>query len=48
LLEESAAETHRILTVYRDLLNGRRTGADLHRELQATSQVGVTTGTYRD
>ena len=48
LLEESAAETHRILTVYRDLLDDRRTGADLHRELQATSQVGVTTGTYRD
>ena len=48
LLEESAAETHQILGAYRDLLEGCRSGADLHRELQATSQVGVTTGTYRD
>ncbi len=48
LLEESASETHRILGAYQDLLEGRRSGAELHRELQATSQIGVTTGTYRD
>jgi putative protease len=48
LLEESPAETLQILAAYRDLLAHRRTGNDLHRELQAKSQIGVTTGTYRD
>ena len=48
LLEESPAETRQILAAYRDLLAHRRTGNDLHRELQAKSQIGVTTGTYRD
>jgi len=48
LLEESPAETLQILAAYRDLLALRRTGNDLHRELQAKSQIGVTTGTYRD
>jgi putative protease len=46
LLEESASETKRIIESYRDLLSQRRTGAGLHRELHASSQVGVTTGTY--
>ncbi|MFM8981897.1 MAG: U32 family peptidase, partial [Spartobacteria bacterium] len=48
LLEESPAETRQILAAYRDLLAHRRTGNDLHRDLQAKSQIGVTTGTYRD
>jgi putative protease len=48
LLEESATETRQILAAYSELLANRRAGADLHRELHATSQVGVTTGTYRD
>jgi putative protease len=48
LLEESAEETRQILAAYRELLANRRAGADLHRELHATSKVGVTTGTYRD
>ena len=48
LLEESAEETRQILRAYRELLEGRRGGASLHRELHANSQVGVTTGTYRD
>jgi hypothetical protein len=43
---EPVNETIRILRAYQDLLAARRTGASLHRELQATSQVGVTTGTY--
>jgi len=46
LLEESAEETNRILSAYEELLTSRRTGASLHRELHATSQIGVTTGTY--
>jgi putative protease len=46
LLEESAKETTRILAAYQELLTARRSGAALHRELHATSQIGVTTGTY--
>ena len=46
LLEESAEETTRILSAYEELLASRQTGASLHRELHATSQIGVTTGTY--
>ena len=46
LLEESAEETTRIVTAYQELLAARRSGAALHRELHATSQIGVTTGTY--
>ena len=46
LLEENAAHTRRTIEAYRALFSGRRTGAGLHRDLQATSQVGVTTGTY--
>jgi putative protease len=47
LLEEDAEAARRIVRAYRDLLEGRRDGAALHRELLAASQVGVTTGTYR-
>ena len=46
LLEESAAETTRILQAYQSLLSGSERGRRLHQTLQATSQVGVTTGTY--
>jgi putative protease len=46
LLEESAEETTRIVTAYQELLAARRSGSALHRELHATSQIGVTTGTY--
>ena len=48
LLEESPEATRQILAAYCELLANRRAGADLHRELHATSKVGVTTGTYRD
>ena len=47
LLEESPEETQKILAAYSDLLAERRSGLDLHRELHASSKVGVTTGTYR-
>ena len=47
LLEESAEETSRILRAYRDLLTFQRKGLALHQELHASSQVGVTTGTYK-
>jgi putative protease len=46
LLEETGPETRRIICAYRDLLAGHRSGTGLHRELHATSQVGVTRGTY--
>jgi putative protease len=46
LLEESVEETTRIVTAYQELLTARRSGAALHRELHATSQIGVTAGTY--
>jgi putative protease len=45
LLEESPAETRRVLAAYRELLEGRATGAELWRELKAQSQLGVTSGT---
>jgi putative protease len=48
LLEESPDETRQILDAYRDLLARRRTGNELHRDLHAKSQIGVTSGTYRD
>jgi len=48
LLEESPTETHQILAAYQEILAHRRSGSELHRALQAKSQVGVTTGTYRD
>lgn len=47
LLEETEGEARRIVRAYRELLEGRMNGAALHRELQASSQVGVTIGTYR-
>jgi putative protease len=45
LLEESRAESVRILRAYQDLLAGRRDGEDLWRDLAASSQLGVTRGT---
>ncbi len=44
LLEESGEEAARIATAYRDLLEGRRDGATLWRELKASNVVGVTRG----
>jgi len=44
LLTESPKESANLITAYRDLLSGRRDGAHLWRELQATDVVGVTRG----
>lgn len=46
LLEESASETKTIIKAYQSLLGGREQGTRLYHTLRATSQVGVTTGTY--
>jgi putative protease len=45
LLEETRDEASRIISTYQDLLTGKLSGATLHRELRAQSQLGVTTGT---
>ncbi|HEY2343084.1 MAG TPA: U32 family peptidase [Chthoniobacteraceae bacterium] len=45
LLEQSRAESARIIRAYQDLLAGRRDGADLWRDFEASSQLGVTRGT---
>ena len=46
LLEESAEETRRVIACYQNLLDGKSDGAQVWRTLRATSQVGVTKGTY--
>jgi putative protease len=48
LLEETAAETRRILAAYQALLGGTQSGDGLWRELRAQSRLGVTQGTYRE
>jgi len=45
LLEETAAETEKILTAYQSLLGGKSSGESLWRDLKAQSQLGVTRGT---
>ncbi len=47
LLEESGDESRRIIQAYKNLFTARQSGASLYRELDANSQVGVTSGTYR-
>ncbi|HKR54731.1 MAG TPA: U32 family peptidase, partial [Gemmatimonadales bacterium] len=44
LLTEKAAEAATLIGAYKSLLEGRRDGAKLWRELQATDVVGVTRG----
>jgi putative protease len=46
LLEENAAETAKILSAYRALIDGREEGRALWQKLRATHQLGVTQGTY--
>jgi putative protease len=48
LLEESQTEAAAVIAAYQALLAGTRSGATLHRDLKAQSQLGVTTGTLRD
>jgi putative protease len=47
LLEEPRDGAARVIAAYQALLEGRSSGAILHRELGAQSQLGVTTGTLR-
>lgn len=43
-LDDTAAEVERIVTCYRQLLSGERSGAELWRELRLINQLGVTRG----
>ena len=45
LLRESPAEIHRLIELYRALLQGHCSGAHVWQSLQAMNQVGVTRGT---
>jgi len=45
LLEETPAETVKILSVYQALLGGKSSGKSLWRDLKAQAQLGVTRGT---
>jgi U32 family peptidase len=48
LLEESHADAWRMISLYRDLLNGTTSGEALRENLRATSQLGVTRGSFSD
>lgn len=48
LLEQSPAETRRLIRNYRDVLEGRRDGSVLWRELRASNALGVTRGPLRE
>jgi U32 family peptidase len=48
LLEESGAESEKVIRAYQKLLDGQSQGADLWRSLKAQSQLGVTRGTLTD
>ena len=48
LLEQSRSDSARILRTYQSLLDGRRGGEDIWRELKAQSQLGVTRGTMAE
>ena len=43
-VNEKSAEVVETLTAYRDLINGKMTGADLWRSLKLVNQLGVTRG----
>jgi putative protease len=45
LLDEDREGARRLISLYRGLLDGSRTGDDLWRELKAESRLGVTHGT---
>ena len=48
LLEQTPPETIEVLGLYRDVIDRRRTGLDLWRQLRAVDRLGVTTGTWSD
>ncbi|MMZ57831.1 hypothetical protein D1872_197840 [compost metagenome] len=43
-LEEDADKVREVLQLYREALNGSRTGTSVWRTLKATNQLGVTRG----
>ncbi|WP_082130229.1 U32 family peptidase [Aneurinibacillus tyrosinisolvens] len=43
-LEEDADKVQEVLSLYREALNGKRTGTSVWRALKATNQLGVTRG----
>ncbi len=45
LVRESAEETGRVLSAYRELLKGRRTGRQVIAEIGALEKYGVSAGT---
>ncbi len=47
LVRESAEETTRVVSAYRELLAGRLTGRDVFRDLRATGGYGVVRGSLR-
>ena len=47
LLEETAAETERVVRAYQALLSGQQNGDSLWRDLKAQSKLGVTGGTLK-
>ena len=48
LLREDADETEALVQAYRALLDGDRSGDDLWKDLQVSSQLGVTRGTLQE
>ena len=47
LLEETAEDARRVIRSYQSLLSGKTDGASLWKDLKASSQIGVTLGTYQ-
>jgi putative protease len=48
LHEDSPAEIHRTIDLYRDLIAGRTTGPEVWKSLKAQNRVGVTRGTLEE
>jgi putative protease len=48
LLNENAADTKQLVSLYRDLLGGRVTGKQVWQQLNAINRVGVTRGTLEE
>ena len=47
-LYDDATRVRETLQLYRDLLSGHITGADVWQQLQASNRVGVTRGTLEE
>jgi putative protease len=48
LHDDSPAEIHRTIDLYRDLIAGRTTGPEVWKSLKAHNRVGVTRGTLEE